>query len=1013
MWETTSGYGKLSLVENSLAYLGIVNVRDNYLPSSLAGFTALVNAGFHLDLAIPPAVTTAAYVSAVDAFNAANPGGIIALEGPNEVNIWPVTYNGGTTLADEAAYQKSFYAAIRADAHLNNIPVYDLTIGSGDPTVFQALGNLSSAANYNNIHPYLNAAHAPEWSLNILMAPMSVEAPGLPTVITETGYNTDPNDGYSGVDQITQAKYTLDTLMDAYKAGVAATYLYELLDDNPDPNNTNPQNHFGLFNSDGTPKLAATAIHNLTTILADSGAAATSFTPGSLAYTVTGLTAAYGNTLLLEKSGGTFDLVLWAEPTIYSPSNGGTDIPVSTDITTVSFAQVEGTVNVFDPMLGTAPIATYHNVQQIQVGITDHPLVIEVSPGSTPVAGPPAPVVVGFSPDSNIVGDGITNATVLTLTGTAAANSTVTVFDGTKQLGTATANASGAWTYTTGTLASASHSFTAIATDAAGNASAASAALTVTVDAVAPSAPAISSISPDSGVVGDGITNATVLTLTGSAAANSTVTVFDGTKQLGTATANASGAWTYTTGTLASASHSFTAIATDAAGNASAASAALTVTVDAVAPSAPAISSISPDSGVVGDGITNATVLTLTGSAAANSTVTVFDGTKQLGTATANASGAWTYTTGTLASASHSFTAIATDAAGNTSVASAALTVTVDAVAPSAPAISSISPDSGVVGDGITNATVLTLTGSAAANSTVTVFDGTKQLGTAAANASGAWTYTTGTLASASHSFTAIATDAAGNSSVASSVLAATIDTIAPNAPIITSDATVNSNEVLLTGTAETNSTLTIFEGTTQLGTAVADTNGAWSYTTGPLPGGAHAFTATATDIAGNTSLASLAIDPTIATAGLIEAFGSTSLVEVGNNFFLDNSAGSGPELKYGGAAVTAGQFGAWTPIGAEQTATGYEVAWKIPGTDHVYGLDHRQQRQISSRDIGHVSGTSAALELLENSFHQDLNGDGVIGAPHDGNRIVWLDQSGRGRKQLFSLITALGQVPS
>ena len=25
----------------------------------------------------------------------------------------------------------------------------------------------------------------------------------------------------------------------------------------------------------------------------------------------------------------------------------------------------------------------------------------------------------------------------------------------------------------------------------------------------------------------------------------------------------------------------------------------------------------------------------------------------------------------------------------------------------------------------------------------------------------------------------------------------------------------------------------------------------------------------------------------------------------------------------------------AWTPIGAEQTASGYEVAWKIPGADH------------------------------------------------------------------------------
>ncbi|MFX5761067.1 hypothetical protein ABTE44_20270, partial [Acinetobacter baumannii] len=54
--------------------------------------------------------------------------------------------------------------------------------------------------------------------------------------------------------------------------------------------------------------------------------------------------------------------------------------------------------------------------------------------------------------------------------------------------------------------------------------------------------------------------------------------------------------------------------------------------------------------------------------------------------------------------------------------------------------------------------------------------------------------------------------------------------------------------------------------------------------------------------------------------ATVIEAFGSTSLTAVGNNFFL-YSGGSGPSLKYGGTAVVAGQFGGWTPIGAEQTA--------------------------------------------------------------------------------------------
>ena len=70
-----------------------------------------------------------------------------------------------------------------------------------------------------------------------------------------------------------------------------------------------------------------------------------------------------------------------------------------------------------------------------------------------------------------------------------------------------------------------------------------------------------------------------------------------------------------------------------------------------VAPVAPSITSFSTDSGMVGDHITNATTLTLTGTAEANSTVKVYDGATLLGSATANGSGAWSYTTAALAAA--------------------------------------------------------------------------------------------------------------------------------------------------------------------------------------------------------------------------------------------------------------------------------------------------------------------------------------------------------------------------
>ena len=117
----------------------------------------------------------------------------------------------------------------------------------------------------------------------------------------------------------------------------------------------------------------------------------------------------------------------------------------------------------------------------------------------------------------------------------------------------------------------------------------------------------------------------------------------------------------------------------------------------------------------------------------------------------------------------------------------------------------------------------------------------------------------------------------------------------------------------------------------------------------------------------------------------VIELAGSTSLVAVGNKFFLDSiSTGSDPSLKYGGADVVAGQFGGWTPIGAEQTASGYQVAWKVSGADQysVWTTDSNGNF-ISQSAV--LSGSSSALQSFETSFHQDLNGDGAIGVPVSG----------------------------
>ena len=135
-----------------------------------------------------------------------------------------------------------------------------------------------------------------------------------------------------------------------------------------------------------------------------------------------------------------------------------------------------------------------------------------------------------------------------------------------------------------------------------------------------------------------------------------------------------------------------------------------------------------------------------------------------------------------------------------------------------------------------------------------------------------------------------------------------------------------------------------------------------------------------AIDLSGNITLTASDLLGINLVPTVIEANGLTSLVEVGNNFFLYPVGGSsGPELKYAGADVVAGEFGGWAPIGAEPTASGYEIAWKVTGADQytIWNTDSNGN-YISFSAV--VSGADNSLKSIETSFHQDLNGDGVIG---------------------------------
>ena len=187
---------------------------------------------------------------------------------------------------------------------------------------------------------------------------------------------------------------------------------------------------------------------------------------------------------------------------------------------------------------------------------------------------------------------------------------------------------------------------------------------------------------------------------------------------------------------------------------------------------------------------------------------------------------------------------------------------------PSAPTIGSFSTDSGSVGDNITNDNTLTLTGTAAANSTVKVFDGATQIGTTRQPIAVGVGATRRPLCRMALTVSRQGPQTRlGNTSVPSATLSVTVDTVAPAAPVMLGDTISSTDQVTLTGTAEGNSTVKVFEGTTLLGTVKASGTGAWNFTTASLSPGAHDFTATATDAAGNTSAISASLDPVIGSA--------------------------------------------------------------------------------------------------------------------------------------------------
>ena len=455
-WYSGSPYGNLTLIQNAMSYLnprgvgtgvGIIRYTPYYAGGSypVSTLTTLAGQGYKFSAFggfAPGAVgwnggnqwslikTTPALLAATVYVE-----GMLEVDGFGFTDSVTYTPNGGG----------GSYTGWAAVVH-SQIDIWNYFNGSGPQVMLWSLANpangsgsgaavsaasaagitIGAICNLGNVHCYPGRGYPAKVQLASTIASETGYTSGKPFGVTEIGfqYSTDGTgaaSGYYGTPEA-NAPYTLQAVLDCFSQGSNPTLLYQLFDENA--NYTGPgayQDHFGIFDKNGLPKLAAVQLHNMLYVLGDAGATRSTFFPGSMTVTVTGLPA-NGGYLKGQKSNGDSWIVLWPNAQLLQTDTNTAQTPPSVNVT-VGLGATYSAVSVYDPASGASsyvgvgnfltatpaptPISGPVSASSIVVTLTSGPKIIYISAGGSgatsgklgfyghaPVAQPAAPVTL-------------------------------------------------------------------------------------------------------------------------------------------------------------------------------------------------------------------------------------------------------------------------------------------------------------------------------------------------------------------------------------------------------------------------------------------------------------------------------------------------------------------------------------------------------------------------------------------------------------------------------------------
>jgi hypothetical protein len=353
----------------TLKALGITQIREAFTGLGHPGLEYAARQGIKFDFFIAPNWGKKA-IAALESWETTYPGSILSIEGPNEVNNWPVNFAGKTGIPAAQAFQQDLYDGVHGSPILKHIPVVALTSWPVFP----------NKSDIGNIHAYSRTgAHlSPD-----IKSAMEVEAiknpPAKRIWLTEAGYHTLVGGGYfEGVSENTQAKLIVSLFLDAFAQGVEKTFLYQLADQYTDPHDQ--QSFFGLVDLKWRPKPSYNALRDTIAILNRFNEGDRKETLHPLAFAIDGLPSTARH-ILFQANNGDRVLAIWNEAAIWNNWTHQEIQSPAVDLA-LKFGRTWSEVRIFDPFFRTEARKTETNVDTVKLALEDRPLFITVRDAS-------------------------------------------------------------------------------------------------------------------------------------------------------------------------------------------------------------------------------------------------------------------------------------------------------------------------------------------------------------------------------------------------------------------------------------------------------------------------------------------------------------------------------------------------------------------------------------------------------------------------------------------------------